>query len=192
MNNNMRLLNVPTEEPVRYSTNFIKTAVCELRFPMLLELEEKSPVKFQSALRKSYPFYSKQQGISLGANTASPLANRYLFESKKKNWLVTLSPSSLALETSKYTLFKDFSDRLDGLLNTVGEFLDTDFFTRVGLRYINAIPLDDYLIDGWINPSLITPVTERVLGSLSAFQSEIRGYMHEGDYTFRHGVDTNT
>ena len=192
MSNDMRLLNVPTETSVRYKTNFITTAVCEFKFPILLELEEKLPIKFGTALKKKYPLYSKEQRVSISESGATPTGYRYTFESRKKDWLVTIKPDALSLQTSKYTTFKDFYKCVAEILNTVGVLLDTDFFTRIGLRYINAIPIDDGTVEGWVNPLLITPIQDGSLGTLSKFHGEIRGFITNGAYTFRHGFDQNS
>ena len=53
MDSEIQLLNVPREASVRYKTNFIKTAVCELKFPILLELEEKLPIRFWKSFEKA-------------------------------------------------------------------------------------------------------------------------------------------
>ena len=46
-------LNVPASGPAHYERNFIRQAVCELRFPTLYELEApKPPASFALALRK--------------------------------------------------------------------------------------------------------------------------------------------
>lgn len=189
---NLKPLNVPLENSVRYETNYIKTAVCELRFPTLLELENTPPIKLQTALRKQYPFYSEGQEVSLNIGSTPSTGKSYHFESKKKDWIITLKPSSLSLETSKYTDFDDFYDHLTSMLDAVGGFLDTDFFTRVGLRYINHVPLpgnhmDRKDMDKWINPVLIAPLTGGELGTLTMFHCEVAGHIEDGKYTFRHG-----
>jgi len=190
LDNGLDLLNVPEEKSVRYETNFIETAVCEVRFPTLLELENTPPVKFQTALRKLYPFYSVEQAVSIG-NMPSQ-GNRYLFKSKKKDWTVSLKSNSLSLETKKYIDFDDFSARFALMLKTIGDFLDTDFFTRVGLRYINSVPLpgsnmDRKDIDKWINPALVASIKSGALGTLKTFHCEVSGHIKDGGYTFRHG-----
>lgn len=192
MDNDLKPLNVPVEDSVIYKSNFIKTAVCELRFPTLLELENTPPIKFQSALRKLYPFYSEPQTVSLNLGGASPPGKRYHFESKKRDWTIVLKSSSLSIETNKYTDFDDFKDRFATMLDAVGGFLDTDFFTRVGLRYINSIPLPGKDMDRndlgkWINPVLVSPLKSGELGTLSTFQCELNGYIEGGKYIFRHG-----
>ena len=47
----LTVLCVPAVEPLEFERNFVRLAVCELRFPTLLELENASPVAFQD--RKS-------------------------------------------------------------------------------------------------------------------------------------------
>ncbi|MCW8933727.1 MAG: TIGR04255 family protein [Gammaproteobacteria bacterium] len=192
MDNDKKLLAVPVDESVRYKTNFIKTAVCELRFPTLLELENTPPIKFQTALRKQYPYYSEEHGLSIGLGSSSAGGKRYLFESKKRDWTISLKSSSISLETNKYTDFEDFYERFDLMLKAIGNLLDTDFFTRVGLRYINSVPLpsnnmDRSDIDKWINPVLVAPLKGDELGSLKTFHCEISGSVEDGGYTFRHG-----
>lgn len=185
-------LNVPVESSVRYKTNFIKTAVCELRFPTLLELESTPPTKHQAALRKLYPFYSEGQEMNIGPGGSATTTKSYLFESKKKDWTITLKPSTLSLETSKYTDFNDFYDRLKEMLDAIGDLLDTDFFTRVGLRYINHVNLPGNSMDRkdiakWINPVLVAPLETGELGTLIMFRCEVGGHLEDGKYTFRHG-----
>ncbi len=191
MSEDLRLLSIPHEEAVRYEKNFLRTAVCELRFPILLELEEKPPVQLQRILRKKYPIFSIANTVSLGENPSISSSKKFYFESKKGDWTVSFKSTSLSLETSKYTDFEEFVTRLKWVLESVGDFLDTNFFTRVGFRYINAVPLSGGTVEGWINPNLITALQEDVFGSVSLFQSEIRGLIDGGGYTFRHGLDSN-
>ena len=40
-------LNLPRVSRARYARNFIKDTVCELKFPIVLDLESKAPVKLQ-------------------------------------------------------------------------------------------------------------------------------------------------
>lgn len=190
-------LDVPNEESVRYSTNYIKTAVCELRFPTLLELENSPPNKLQSALRKDYPYYNVEQSVSINLGSAPTSGKGYIFESKKRDWAITLKPSTLSLETNKYTDFNDFIDRFTAMVNAAKDLLDTDFFTRVGLRYINHVPLPGNHMDrkdiaNWINPVLVAPLTGGELGTLSTFRCEVGGHLKDGGYTFSHGFTPPT
>ncbi len=186
----LQMLNIPSEKSVRYSTNFIKSAVCELKFPVLLELEEKLPVEIQKALKKKYPIFSISKTYTLGGDDQIE-SRRYLFKSKLGDWTVSLRPSALSIETRNYTDFSEFIERLKSVLDAIGSFLDTNFYTRIGLRYINAVPLGDDDVEGWINPALITALQTKVFGTVSAFQNEVRGQIENGSYTFKHGFNPN-
>jgi uncharacterized protein (TIGR04255 family) len=181
------LLNVPKVKSVRYERNFITTAVCEFRFPTLLELETSPPTDFQKKIRKDYPFYEPQI-IEMGGSERLTREARYLFRSKDQNWTVSLRSFSLSLETSRYLDFEDFFTRLKILLDTSKEYIDTDFFTRVGLRYLNAIPITDNQLEGWICPDLVASLTKGVYGSAEKYSGTIQGYTELGQYSFRHGT----
>lgn len=181
-------LNLPDIEPVEFEKNFIKTAVCELRFPTLLKYEKEQPVQLQHELRKEYPLYDAQQSVNVSVGSRVVNENNYVFQSRKKDWTVSFKAYSISLQTDKYSGFNEFSSRLEDLLNKSGSLLDTDFFTRVGLRYINEIPIDDPGIEGWINNDLIGPWAKGVYGTVQNFIQEVRGYLKKGNYTFRHGA----
>lgn len=183
-------LSVPKEKSVRYERNFIALAVCELRFPTLLELEAKPPVAIQAKLRKGYPFYEAQV-LETGGSDGLSREVRYLFRSKEQKWTVTLRSFSLALETSAYVDFEDFYPRMLDVLDKSKAHLDTDFLTRVGLRYINAIPIEDGKLEGWICPDLAGSLTKGVFGSVDRFQGAVQGYTELGQFTFRHGTKHN-
>ena len=180
-------LNLPDVEAVEFERNFIKSAVCELRFPTLLEYEMKPPIQLQKELRKDYPYYEPEQSVQVGLEAVGR-EMRHLFKSRKKDWTVSFRASALALETSHYTNFEEFSERLKRVLTNSQGLLDTDFFTRVGLRYIDEILIADDELSGWIREDLVAPLTQGVYGSVERFLQEIRGFTDIGRYTFKHGM----
>lgn len=184
-------LAVPPAQSVRFERNLITHAACEFRFPTLLELEEKKPVKFQASLRKSYPHFARQRTLSVSTfGSSNPSEVFYVFGSSDGKWVVTLKSFSLALETTGYTEFDDFFVRLENVLSAAKVVIDTDFFTRVGLRYINSVPIGK--IDSfaeWINPEILMPLATGVYGSIAQCTNEIMGFTETGGrYTFRHGI----
>jgi uncharacterized protein (TIGR04255 family) len=179
-------LTLPGAERTHFERNFIKTAVCELRFPALLEFETKPPVQLQNVLRKEFPHYERQHSVNL--NDPHEKEVRHLLRSKKGNWLVALKSSSIAIETSRYTHFDDFLQQIRMVVDKCKPLLDTDFFTRVGLRYVNEVLIEDEKIDGWIRDDLINPLAAGVYGTVDRFIQEVRGITKFGKYTFRHGI----
>lgn len=180
-----RFLTPPKVQRVRYQRNFIKTAVCELRFPTLLELEEKPPIQFQQKLRKQYPFYESQIIESVGNDDANTREHRYVFRSKDQKWTISVKSFSIAIETSKYIDFEDFYERFVQILDSAKSMMDTDFFTRVGIRYINEIPIEDGNLNGWVRDDLISPIVGGVLGVVDKAGSAIQGQLENGQFTFR-------
>ena len=180
-------LNLPDVLLVGFERNFIKAAVCELRIPTLLEFETKPPVQLQRELRRDYPHYEPEQSVSVGPGAVGHEI-RYLFKSRKKDWTVSFRASAIALETTSYTNFEEFSERLKDLLVKSQRLLDSDFFTRVGLRYIDEIPIEDGDLSGWIGDALVAPLTRGVYGTVERFLQEVRGFTDVGRYTFKHGI----
>jgi len=179
-------LTLPDVERAQFEKNFIKTAVCELRFPALLEFENKPPVQLQKDLRKNFPHYERQQSVSL--NDPADKEVKHLFKSKKGEWTVSFKSSAIAIETSRYTHFEDFFQQVQTVFNKSKPLLDTDFFTRVGLRYINEVRIEDAKLDGWIREELIAPLVQGVYGTVDRFAQEVRGAARTGKYSFRHGI----
>lgn len=186
-----RLLNVPRVEPTAFAKNFIRQAVCEIRFPTLMEIDRRALAELQKPLRKAYPHFSKSESVSV-----SPGQNRiegetgYILRSVDTRWAIAVRNSSLSLETQDYRSFEDFERRFNQLLNVSVGFIDSDFFTRLGLRYTNSIPIDGkYPLQSFVNYELVAPLADWIYGTTSKFSQEIRGYVPEGRYTFRHGFD---
>jgi uncharacterized protein (TIGR04255 family) len=182
-----RPLSLPAAPRVRFDRNFITTAVCELRFPTLLEYETKKPVELQRRLRKTYPHYDTEEGVTLVAPGRVEPQQKHVFRSKKRNWIVAFKPSAIAIETTSYTTFEEFAKRLEDLLGHCRDLIDSDFFTRVGLRYIDQIPIENGDPSGWIRPELIAPLS--TFGRPFRYLQGVYGLTESGQYTFRHGIE---
>ena len=185
------VLSLPTVARVRYERNFIKTAVCELRFPTLLGLETEPPRTFHQSVRRLYPLYERQV-VPVATTEALNEEVRYLFRSKDKQWTLTVKSYALALETSKYVDFRDFRQRLEVVIDRAKPLIDSDFFTRVGLRYINWIPIEDDTLAGWIRRELVPPFGDPGLGEPRQYACQIEGRLNDGQYTIRQGLRTES
>ncbi len=184
-----RLLNVPAVGPARYRSNLIRLAVCELRFPTLFELErDRPPIDFARTIRRDYPTYELRKDLSINPEGVAQ-AKAHSFRSRKGQWTVMLRPAALTLETQKYGSFKEFSDKLAAIVEAGKRVIDSNFFTRVGLRYINALPFALQTIADWVNPELVKPLADGVFGDVEEHVLHVRGATALGGYSFRHGVN---
>ncbi|HVW63469.1 MAG TPA: TIGR04255 family protein [Nitrosospira sp.] len=174
---------------VHFERNFIRTAVCELRFPTLFEIDkDKPPLSLARSLRKEYPMYELQDELNVLAGRPTK-SRAHLFTSRKSLWKVSLRSSAISLETSRYDSFPEFRKRLAFIVEAAKETIDSDFFTRVGLRYINAIPFNDEDIGTWINPSLVGVLSDGAYGRIQECFQRLTGLTPFGGYLFQHGLE---
>lgn len=179
-------LAVPSVERRQFARNFIKTAVCELRFPTLLELDSpRPPLEFAKALRREYPTHDVVSSVNLGTSAKQ---SAHTFKSKRGQWSVTLRTASLSLETHSYESFDDFEARIGALVDACQSFIDSDFFTRIGVRYVNAFPYDRATITDWINPDLAGTLHSGIFGDASEFAQQVRGETSVGGFLLQHGI----
>src|SRR5205823_262933 len=64
---------------------------------------------------------------------------QHLFEDQDRMWSVTLSRESLALKTTAYTRWEDFSGRVGRVRETLEHVYRPTSYTRLGLRYVDII-----------------------------------------------------
>ncbi|RMM43117.1 hypothetical protein ALQ78_01649 [Pseudomonas syringae pv. aptata] len=174
----------------RYKRNFLQQAVCEFRFPTLMELgDQRPPSAFVKALRKDYPNLelSNEVTFGLGAGNAGS-SNVHIFRSAKLNWSVSLKESAITIETTSYPGFATLRDRIAKLVQAAEGIIDSDFFTRIGLRYINLIDSGEAPIIDWINPDLTAALKHDFFSGISDFNGRMQLKADDGGCTFQHGI----
>jgi uncharacterized protein (TIGR04255 family) len=175
----------------RFKRNFLRQAVCELRFPTLMELgEQRPPASFVKALRKDYPHLelNNEFMLGVGANNNTP-NNVHIFRSAKLNWSITLKQSALTIETTAYAGYEGFRERIKKVIEAAEPVIDSDFFTRIGLRYINTVHSYDEEITDWINPALTAPLTSEIFTGISDFGGRMHIAADDGGCIFQHGIN---
>lgn len=174
----------------RYKRNFLQQAVCELRFPTLMELGDvKPPASVVSALRKEYPHLelSKEVTIGIGGESAGS-THSHVFRSSKLTWTVSLKQNALSIETTAYTTYAQLRERVLRAVAAVEKVIDSDFYTRVGLRYINVIDTGDQVVNGWINPALVEPLRSGAFKGIDEYAGKLQLTAADGGCLLQHGV----
>ena len=186
----MKFLNLEDSKNIQYPTNYLNRVIVEVRFPVLMDWESKIPVVLVNALRKQYPFYEERDDFNFGIASMKSTKN-HCFLSKDKNSLIALRPSAFILEVSGYSNFKKFLSETLELNKMIFPHLDTNLYTRVGLRYINVIPYSEQINPTYIfNNVLFNQKLPEVLGDLLEFDNKITGRIDEHNlYTLRHGIN---
>lgn len=186
-----RKLAVPHVPAAHYKKNLIQQVVCEFRFPTLFELEAaQPPLAFAKALRKEYPTHARQQHLQVSGDAVDRV-HGHVFRSKNARWTVTLKSSSVTIETSQYDSFNEFHERTKSLLGVAAGVIDTEFFTRIGLRYINVIPFIADEIGDWVNPALVAGLAAGIYGDVTEHSGRIAGFVGDGKFLLQHGLGDN-
>lgn len=125
--------------------------IIELKFSEILQIGTTERVAaFQDRVRLDYPIVNQRVGLevlvtsngvtpSQAPNTAK-VVQLWNFSDLSQNWLVVLSPSSLALVTRSYGSRSDFTDRFRRLLQALMDSFGLPIIgTRLGVRYIDRV-----------------------------------------------------
>jgi uncharacterized protein (TIGR04255 family) len=182
---------VPTrsENIDRYKLNFLKQAVCELRFPTLMELgDSRPPAAMVAALRKEYPHLELANQVTIGVGASAGTSNAHIFRSSKLNWTISLNQSSLSIETTAYPGFPQMRERILRVVDAAAKIIDSDFFTRIGLRYIDVIDVDEDPTDGWVNPALVQPILSRQFTGIQEYAGRLQLLADDGGCLLQHGI----
>ena len=141
---------VPQAQRVVYRNNPLVEVVCQLRFPTILKIDTDLPVIFQEAIRSRFPIYmptvEHAHNVELtdvngqtDARISHTTTTNHAFISEDRKWRVNLTSSFIALSTLDYTRWEDFRGNLFEPLKALIEVYSPAYFSRIGLRYTDAI-----------------------------------------------------
>lgn len=127
----------------------------------------------------------------LPARSAPSQETVWPFRNRERDWTVSLSSTSLALEAGLYLDFDDFAAELERILGALHDVFAPRQELRLGLRYINRIE-DEQLkkrgISFFINEELARPVGGPLGSNLISSISELRFRERESTVVVRHGL----
>ena len=157
------------DERVIYAKRQLVEVICQLRFPEILKIDVSEPADFQERIRRDYPQYEKKiEQLPPQMVNGKPVPQTKGF---------------IALSTYGYTRWEEFAQRLDRVLAAFIETYHPSWFTRVGLRYVNAFRREALGLDGMLWKELITPGFLGLMGEEDAQESAF--LKHELTATFQ-------
>ncbi|RRI02378.1 TIGR04255 family protein [Mesorhizobium tamadayense] len=134
---------------VIYRHSPLLSVICQVRFPTILRIESQVPSEFQDAIRSMFPIFERTQmsGIPddlppevarmIGIAAQQPVS--YRFQTEDRLCTVSLEPGSLSLTSTNYRRWEEFTRFLNPPLEALIDTYKPSFFSRIGLRYQNAI-----------------------------------------------------
>jgi uncharacterized protein (TIGR04255 family) len=143
----------PEKKRVIYNKNPLEQVICQVRFPPILKIDVEIPAQFQEMIRKEFPIYSETTELrleiphALKAQMPPDTLNQvvqnsgknYEFSSEDNAWKINLTKGFVALTANKYTRWEEFRAKLTPVLKNLIDIYSPDYFSRVGLRYVDLI-----------------------------------------------------
>jgi uncharacterized protein (TIGR04255 family) len=113
------------------------------------------------------------------------------FEQPERDWAISLSSTSLALEAARYLDFDDFAAELARIVRALDRAFSPGHEVRLGLRYVNQIEderLEKRGITFFVNEQLASPVGGELGNDLLGSLAELRFRERGGMLALRHGL----
>lgn len=170
-----------------------------MRFSPVFRIERRGELAgFQARLGGRYvaqePSPPQPPMARLAATPQPPGADPetvWRFTDAEREWTISLSSTSLALEAVRYLDFEDFADELAALVAAVAAEFEPQREVRLGLRYVNRIEderLEKRGVPFFLNGELAAPVGGALGNELLGSLSELRFREREGTLAIRHGL----
>jgi len=170
----------PEVQRVLYKKNPLDQVICQLRFPPILKVDAEIPAEFQEMVRRHFPNFSEAsewnieippslgsqipQDIIRPALQASGIKN-YEFSSEDGQWKINLTRSFVALTTKRYHRWEELKEKLEIPLDALVAVYSPDYFSRIGLRYIDVIKRSTLNLADVSWQELLQPYIAGILGA---------------------------
>jgi uncharacterized protein (TIGR04255 family) len=159
---------VPLElDPDRevYANAPLQLVACEVAYSLAPGAEVSAAREaLYERLQKTYPLPGPPPAsLTLEASPMGPMpqiAQGFRFLNLERTRSVAVSPASIVLESSRYHRFEGFLDDAIAAVKALGATVRIAAASRIGLRYIDEVPLDDlpgHSFNGYFADSVLAP-----------------------------------
>jgi len=170
----------PPVERVVYGKNPLEQVICQVRFPPVLRIDATLPADFQEQIRGAFPDYAETAELKIEVPSAlgdqvppevirqvlqSSATKNYEFSSADGCWKVNLTRTFLALTATEYRRWEEFRERLEMPLGALLRCYEPEYFSRIGLRYVDAISRSRLGLSDVAWRELLSPALLGMLGS---------------------------
>ena len=122
--------------------------LCQLRFSPARQMNRYIPAIQDAFRRTGFPIEraGKVRQVTFGPGASAPVQmieqQRWEYRNREETWSVLVTEDSVILQTTAYTRFERFAERLQSAVNTVlteSEQAQFGVVHRAGLRYIDMV-----------------------------------------------------
>jgi uncharacterized protein (TIGR04255 family) len=172
----------PEAPKVIYDKNPLDLVICQLRFPPILKIDAEIPADFQDLVRRQFPNFNETAEVAIeippGQSAQIPVdvlrqmlpSNKnYEFSSEDEVWKINLTRTFVALSTKGYPRWSEFKKKLEIPFEALCKVYSPNYFSRVGLRYIDVIrrsklELTDIDLKELLSPYISGPLNSADVG----------------------------
>lgn len=178
------MLNLPPADHTPLKRPPLPLVVGQARFSSpAQEVTQEVAANFQSGLREAGFDLPKVRSVEVGdvfigpsvRPTAVDRVTGVQLTSKDDDWIVTLVPGAVSLETPSFSSFAgQFGPLLAHVLHLTNTVMAPITLTRAGLRFVNVLHRPDKAGDWsrWVRPALVAAQSDELLGSGVISQSQ--------------------
>jgi len=159
-----------------FPANPIREVDFEIRFNPRLRVQAEM-WRFQERVVAEYPDVGLESALLPNGATL----NVTVFQNLRKARLIKVSPQNMAIAFSAYANFEEFKEEVLRRGTEFSEIFDVSSLTRVGLRYVNEIPLPTQQAESmtkYVNP--LVDFGRIPLGSVQQFALQLSAQL--GDH----------
>ena len=122
--------------------------LCQVRFSPVRQVEQYIPAIQEVFRRNGFPIEraGKVQQVTFGPGDGAPVQvseqQRWEYRNREETWSIIVMQDSVILQTTAYTRFEEFAEKLKLCVHSVLAESEQDRFgvvQRVGLRYVDVV-----------------------------------------------------
>lgn len=160
-------------KPFIYEKNQLIETICQLRFPTILSIDTREPADFQDTIRAAFPQYVCQMDPVTGPDGKAQQVRNHTFITEDGAYKISLTKDFIALSTMRYPGWEGFARTLDEPLGQFIRIYQPAYFTRIGLRYLNAFSREQLNLTGRRWNDLLQPQVLGILDDDSIDESDV-------------------
>lgn len=178
----------------------LQEVICQIKFPVLFRISSENPYGFQELVRSRFPHVEIEHPIIVGPlgeeKAQAQLQPRiFRFRDQQQSYSVVLAPDFLALVCQKYSGWREFSEALRFVYQAFQKEYDIEVATRIGLRYINILTINNTKASGFhellqiLRPEFTIWFKVPEIEAPNVVKHEIRASVeNDGHLTMRFGI----
>ena len=186
----------PKSKRIIFANNPLQKVICQLQFPEILKIASELPSNFQDRIRSRYPYYEEEnvhfpEGISRIVEQLSnigslknPEGPNHKFTSENQKKHVNLTQGFIALTDNDYKSWENFSQEMNLVAKALDGEYKPNFYTRIGLRYIDLIEREKIGLGGIEWSELLNPALIGLLGD-TTLQNALTRINSEAEFDIR-------